>query len=56
MKVFVIIPAAGLGTRMAPADTKTQTAKNAKVSKQFTQLGDALSLFIRCANLPPRIR
>ena len=41
MKVFVIIPAAGLGTRMAPADTKTKTAKNAKVSKQFTQLGDA---------------
>jgi len=41
MKVFVIIPAAGLGTRMAPAGAKTKSSKNAKVSKQFTQLGDA---------------
>jgi 2-C-methyl-D-erythritol 4-phosphate cytidylyltransferase len=41
MKVFVIIPAAGLGTRMAGAGGKTKPAKNAKVSKQLTQLGDA---------------
>lgn len=35
MKVFVIIPAAGLGTRMAPV-----SAKDAKhPSKQFTELG-----------------
>jgi 2-C-methyl-D-erythritol 4-phosphate cytidylyltransferase len=32
MKVFVIIPAAGLGTRMAPSTKK-------KTSKQFTDLG-----------------
>lgn len=36
MKVIVIIPAAGLGTRMAPAST----AKTGKTpSKQFTELG-----------------
>ncbi len=36
MKVVVIIPAAGLGTRMAPASS----AKTAKIpSKQFTELG-----------------
>jgi|SRR5580658_1120609 2-C-methyl-D-erythritol 4-phosphate cytidylyltransferase len=44
MKVIVIIPAAGLGTRMAPmpggADTKTSGAKSRKPhpSKQFTDL------------------
>jgi 2-C-methyl-D-erythritol 4-phosphate cytidylyltransferase len=37
MKVFVIIPAAGLGTRMAsPSATK---AKNKALSKQFKELG-----------------
>src|SRR5690349_10961797 len=35
MKVFVIIPAAGLGTRMSTA----ATSKNTKPSKQFAQLG-----------------
>jgi 2-C-methyl-D-erythritol 4-phosphate cytidylyltransferase len=35
MKVVVIIPAAGLGTRMAPAST----AKTKTPSKQFTELG-----------------
>jgi 2-C-methyl-D-erythritol 4-phosphate cytidylyltransferase len=43
MKVFVIIPAAGLGTRMAPApspaDAKSAKAKKAHPSKQFTELG-----------------
>ena len=34
MKVVVIIPAAGLGTRMAPASSKGKTP-----SKQFTELG-----------------
>jgi 2-C-methyl-D-erythritol 4-phosphate cytidylyltransferase len=38
MKVVVIIPAAGLGTRMAPA----QSPKSKKaLSKQFTELGGA---------------
>lgn len=37
MKVFVIIPAAGLGTRMAPA--RPQDAKGAPPSKQFAELG-----------------
>jgi 2-C-methyl-D-erythritol 4-phosphate cytidylyltransferase len=41
MKVFVIIPAAGLGTRMAPADAKAKSAKKTPVSKQFTEVGDA---------------
>src|SRR5213592_1685305 len=41
MKVFVIIPAAGLGTRMAGPGTKKKSVKAATVSKQFTQLGDA---------------
>lgn len=36
MKVVVIIPAAGLGTRMASAGSK---AKKAAPSKQFTELG-----------------
>jgi len=37
MKVFVIVPAAGLGTRMAPpSDTKT---KKRSPSKQFKELG-----------------
>jgi len=40
MKVFVIIPAAGLGTRMAPAASKTKSKKTA-VSKQFTEIGGA---------------
>jgi 2-C-methyl-D-erythritol 4-phosphate cytidylyltransferase len=40
MKVIVIIPAAGLGTRMAPVPTgaKERPKKNAP-SKQFTELG-----------------
>jgi 2-C-methyl-D-erythritol 4-phosphate cytidylyltransferase len=40
MKVIVIIPAAGLGTRMAPVPVGTQ-AKDKKTppSKQFTELG-----------------
>ncbi len=38
MKVFVIIPAAGLGTRMA-APSRPQDAKNAPPSKQFAELG-----------------
>ena len=37
MKVFVIIPAAGLGTRMAPVST-AKTRRKAP-SKQFTELG-----------------
>jgi 2-C-methyl-D-erythritol 4-phosphate cytidylyltransferase len=37
MKVFVIIPAAGLGTRMAPAST-AKTRRKAP-SKQFKELG-----------------
>jgi len=37
MKVFVIIPAAGLGTRMAPASTAKSRRK--APSKQFTELG-----------------
>lgn len=38
MKVFVIIPAAGLGTRMAPP-ARPQDSKNAPPSKQFAELG-----------------
>jgi len=38
MKVVVIIPAAGLGTRMAPVATGTKASK-APPSKQFTELG-----------------
>jgi len=37
MKVFVIVPAAGLGTRMAPA-SGAKSRKNAR-SKQFKELG-----------------
>jgi 2-C-methyl-D-erythritol 4-phosphate cytidylyltransferase len=37
MKVIVIIPAAGLGTRMAPASSTR--GKKATPSKQFTELG-----------------
>jgi 2-C-methyl-D-erythritol 4-phosphate cytidylyltransferase len=37
MKVIVIIPAAGLGTRMAPASSAR--GKKAVPSKQFTELG-----------------
>ncbi len=37
MKVIVIIPAAGLGTRMAPVPGAK--ARNAPPSKQFTELG-----------------
>src|SRR5215813_11193844 len=37
MKVFVIVPAAGLGTRMASASTPN--AKKRMPSKQFKQLG-----------------
>jgi 2-C-methyl-D-erythritol 4-phosphate cytidylyltransferase len=42
MKVVVIIPAAGLGTRMAAAPGK---GKEASPSKQFTELGGAPILF-----------
>jgi 2-C-methyl-D-erythritol 4-phosphate cytidylyltransferase len=38
MKVIVIIPAAGLGTRMAPVPAKGAKGKNPP-SKQFTELG-----------------
>jgi len=38
MKVIVIIPAAGLGTRMAPVPSDAK-AKKAHPSKQFTDLG-----------------
>jgi 2-C-methyl-D-erythritol 4-phosphate cytidylyltransferase len=41
MKVIVIIPAAGLGTRMAPmpAGAKGKQKKKIQPSKQFTELG-----------------
>jgi 2-C-methyl-D-erythritol 4-phosphate cytidylyltransferase len=40
MKVVVIIPAAGLGTRMAPAPASAKgKPKNAPLTKQFTELG-----------------
>jgi 2-C-methyl-D-erythritol 4-phosphate cytidylyltransferase len=40
MKVIVIIPAAGLGTRMTPVPAGSKTrAKKAPLSKQFTDLG-----------------
>jgi 2-C-methyl-D-erythritol 4-phosphate cytidylyltransferase len=38
MKVFVIIPAAGLGTRMAPP-ARPQDARSAPLSKQFAEIG-----------------
>ena len=37
MKVFVIIPAAGLGTRMAPVSTAK--SRRRAPSKQFKELG-----------------
>jgi 2-C-methyl-D-erythritol 4-phosphate cytidylyltransferase len=39
MKVIVISPAAGLGTRMAPPPTGPRGKKKAPPSKQFTELG-----------------
>ncbi|MGH9531599.1 MAG: 2-C-methyl-D-erythritol 4-phosphate cytidylyltransferase [Terriglobales bacterium] len=39
MKVFVIIPAAGLGTRMASRLAGPQDTKGAPTSKQFAELG-----------------
>jgi 2-C-methyl-D-erythritol 4-phosphate cytidylyltransferase len=39
MKVIVIIPAAGLGTRMAPVPAGAQDKKKVSPSKQFTELG-----------------
>lgn len=39
MKVIVIIPAAGLGTRMARVPGKAAKGKNPAPSKQFTELG-----------------
>jgi 2-C-methyl-D-erythritol 4-phosphate cytidylyltransferase len=39
MKVVVIIPAAGLGTRMAPMPGSKGKQKKAPPSKQFTELG-----------------
>jgi 2-C-methyl-D-erythritol 4-phosphate cytidylyltransferase len=38
MKVVVIIPAAGLGTRMAPVPSSKVAAKKAPPTKQFTEL------------------
>src|SRR5882757_8298200 len=55
MKVFVIVPAAGLGTRMAsPSATK---AKKRTPSKQFKELGGVpilvhtLRKFVACAEV-----
>jgi 2-C-methyl-D-erythritol 4-phosphate cytidylyltransferase len=54
MKVRVIIPAAGLGTRMVPAGAK---GKKAPPSKQFTELGGTpilvhtLRRFAQCAEV-----
>jgi 2-C-methyl-D-erythritol 4-phosphate cytidylyltransferase len=39
MKVVVIIPAAGLGTRMAPMPVGEKSKQKAHPSKQFTELG-----------------
>lgn len=39
MKVVVIIPAAGLGTRMAPVPSGTKAKQKVPPSKQFTELG-----------------
>jgi 2-C-methyl-D-erythritol 4-phosphate cytidylyltransferase len=39
MKVIVIIPAAGLGTRMGPVPGARGKAKQPSLSKQFTELG-----------------
>ena len=39
MKVIVIIPAAGLGTRMSPVPTGAKLKKRSAPSKQFTELG-----------------
>src|SRR3984957_15450933 len=39
MKVIVIIPAAGLGTRMGPVPGTKSKATQAALSKQFTELG-----------------
>jgi 2-C-methyl-D-erythritol 4-phosphate cytidylyltransferase len=39
MKVIVIIPAAGLGTRMSPVPGAKSKATQAAPSKQFTELG-----------------
>jgi 2-C-methyl-D-erythritol 4-phosphate cytidylyltransferase len=39
MKVIVIIPAAGLGTRMAPVPVGAKSKQKAPPSKQFTELG-----------------
>src|SRR5271154_718041 len=39
MKVVVIIPAAGLGTRMAPMPVGAKGKQKAPLSKQFTELG-----------------
>jgi len=39
MKVIVIIPAAGLGTRMAPVPAGAKGKRKAPPSKQFTELG-----------------
>jgi 2-C-methyl-D-erythritol 4-phosphate cytidylyltransferase len=39
MKVVVIIPAAGLGTRMAPMSAGAKGQQKAPPSKQFTELG-----------------
>src|SRR3954470_23306451 len=39
MKVFVIIPAAGLGTRMSAAGGKSRGSASAPPVKQFAELG-----------------
>ncbi|MHB8217160.1 MAG: 2-C-methyl-D-erythritol 4-phosphate cytidylyltransferase [Candidatus Sulfotelmatobacter sp.] len=41
MKVIVIIPAAGLGTRMSPVPAGAKLKKRSAPSKQFTELGGA---------------
>ena len=38
MKVVVIIPAAGLGTRMAPVPSSADAKRKGQASKQFTEL------------------
>src|SRR5215470_16708727 len=53
MKVVVIIPAAGLGTRMAPAGGAK--AKKPTPCKQFTELGGTpilIHTLRRCAAVP----
>jgi 2-C-methyl-D-erythritol 4-phosphate cytidylyltransferase len=59
MKVIAIIPAAGLGTRMAGASSTTRTAAAAKAapSKQFTEVGGVPILIrtLRKLHASPRV-